>query len=110
MASMRTYTFNPELLARFESIVAPGQRSQTLSKLLEEFCDKYDSVAIEKGMHEHWIINSVAPFVKKYADNYKVDPYRLWNDKGILTALKSAGMEVTQEEVRRSIEYLLKED
>lgn len=110
MTKIQNYSIQDELLERFNNIVPPGQRSSVINKLISEYCDKYDGRAVEKKLKEHWLRSKVIPFVKQYAKNNRVDPYELWDSKGITPALKAAGIEATQEDIRSVIQILLKED
>lgn len=110
MALVRTYTFKPEIMERFERLVKNGQRSLIVAKLVSEYCDKIDEDSTSRKLRDSWIQSSVSPFIIQYSKDNSVHPYELLSSKGVIRALKAAGIEATPEDVKCAIEHILMEE
>lgn len=106
MATTCTYSFKPELLARFHKIVPPGQRSVIINKLIAEYCDKYDGEAAALNMRYKWIVEHLVPYVQKYAKDNKVGIYDIVDNKSFYRIVKEELQEVTRSDVNEAVAYL----
>ena len=108
---MRTSQINlsisSELMDRIDKYIPKGERSKTISKILNDYCNKIESEQTFNKAKSIWFSKTIKPFIKKHVGNNDLFSYLLNGE--LQPAFKKAKITISDADIKLCIEQILVE-